>query len=144
MVQSWCVTPSCLPDNVLVWLWGCFTRVVPLKANADCITSDFVPILYLSFSVLRFSSCHVATIFPGVSAGHDAGRLQMSETNFHPYSFLIFTWYTLMLLSSETEQNPSHCSQIILLLCLCLHLSPLMNQVIELLQLHFQQPGHPS
>lgn len=39
MVQSWSVPSSCPPNNIPVWLWGCFTRVTPPKANADCITS---------------------------------------------------------------------------------------------------------
>lgn len=29
IVQSWCVPPSCDPENILVWLWGYFIRVTP-------------------------------------------------------------------------------------------------------------------
>lgn len=57
MVQSWCVPPSCLPDNILVWLWGCFTRVTSLKANSDCIASDFVPVLQCS-QILHSETSH--------------------------------------------------------------------------------------
>lgn len=57
VVQSWCVPPSYLPDNILVWLWGCFTRVTSLKANSDCIASDFVPVLQCS-QILHSETSH--------------------------------------------------------------------------------------
>lgn len=50
MVQSWYVLPSCLPDNLWLWLWGALLQWLLRKSMKTALHQ----ILYLSIKTLRF------------------------------------------------------------------------------------------